>query len=145
MGIALFQKEIILYVRGGNTVKKLEVFDPPMCCSTGVCGADVDPVLPRFTADLEWLKTQGINVERYNLAQQPGAFVANEFVKAALHTEGNVCLPLILLDGQIVSRAAYPDRVALAGYVGVNVTAEPTEIARMGRKLTVLPNESRCC
>ncbi len=41
---------------------KLEVFDPPMCCSTGVCGTDIDPVLPRFAADLEWLKTQGVNV-----------------------------------------------------------------------------------
>lgn len=126
-------------------MKKLEVFDPPMCCSTGVCGAEVDTVLPRFAADLEWLKTQGINVERYNLAQQPGVFVANESVKAALHMQGNSCLPLILLDGQIVSRAAYPDRIALAGYVGVNAAAEPTQPAKISRLLTVLPNESKCC
>lgn len=124
---------------------KLEVFDPPMCCSTGVCGLDIDPALPRFAADLEWLKTQGVNVERYNLAQQPGVFVANESVKAALHEEGNGCLPLILVDGRIISRAAYPDRVALAGYVGITVAAEPTEPARTGRMLTVLPNESKCC
>ena len=124
---------------------KLEVFDPPMCCSTGVCGIDIDPVLPRFSADLEWLRTQGVNVERYNLAQQPGVFVANESVKASLHEEGNGCLPLILLDGQIISRAAYPERVALAGYVGVNVAAEPIEPTRTGRMLTVLPTESKCC
>ncbi len=84
-----------------------------MCCSTGVCGTDIDPVLPRFAADLEWLRTQGINIERYNLAQQPGLFVANETVKAALHEEGNGCLPLILVDGQIISRAAYPERAVL--------------------------------
>lgn len=130
---------------GGTAVKKLEVFDPPMCCSTGVCGADVDPVLPRFAADLEWLRTQGINVERYNLAQQPGVFVANESVNAALHAEGNGSLPLILLDGQIVSRAAYPDRVALAAYTGLNVAAESSEPAKIGRMLTVLSNESKCC
>ena len=124
---------------------KLEVFDPPMCCSTGVCGTDIDPVLPRFAADLEWLKTQGVNVERYNLAQQPGVFVANESVKASLHEEANGCLPLILLDGQIISRAAYPDRAALAGYAGVNVAAEPTELARTGRMLTVFRTESKCC
>lgn len=124
---------------------KLEVFDPPMCCSTGVCGADIDPVLPRFAADLEWLKTKGVNVERYNLAQQPGVFVARESVKAALHEEGNGCLPLILVDGRIISRGAYPDRAALAGYAGVNVDAESTEPAGMGRMLAVLPNESKCC
>jgi len=65
-------------------MKKLEVFDPPMCCSSGVCGPEVDPVLPRFAADLQWLAAQGVSVERYNLSQQPQAFVANPLVKAAL-------------------------------------------------------------
>lgn len=124
---------------------KVEVFDPPMCCSTGVCGTEIDPVLPRFAANLEWLKTRGVNVERYNLAQQPGDFVANESVKAALHDEGNGCLPLILVDGKIISRAAYPDRAVLAGYVGIDITVEPTGPARTGRVLTVLPTESKCC
>ena len=65
-------------------MKKVEVFDPPMCCSTGVCGPSVDPALARFAADLHWLANQRIAVERYNLAQQPQAFAANEVVKAAL-------------------------------------------------------------
>ena len=56
---------------------KLAVYDPPMCCSTGVCGPAVDPVLPRVAADLDWLKRQGVQVERYNLAQQPQAFASN--------------------------------------------------------------------
>ena len=80
-----------------------------------------------------------------HLAQEPGVFVGNESVNAALHQEGNGCLPLILVDGQIISRAVYPDRVALAGYVGVNFAAEPIEPVKIGRRLTVLPNESKCC
>ena len=74
-------------------MKKLEVFDPPMCCSSGVCGSEVDPVLPRFAADLQWLAGQGVSVERYNLSQQPQAFVANPMVKAALREGGNGSLP----------------------------------------------------
>ena len=31
-------------------------FDPAMCCSTGVCGVDVDPVLAQFAADLKWVE-----------------------------------------------------------------------------------------
>ena len=54
----------------------VRVFDPPMCCSTGVCGPSVDPELARFTADLDWLKKQGVQVERFNLSQQPGAFAS---------------------------------------------------------------------
>ena len=79
-------------------MKKVEVFDPPMCCSTGVCGPSVDPALARFAADLHWLANQRIAVERYNLAQQPQAFAASEVVKTALKQYGNECLPLILLE-----------------------------------------------
>jgi AhpD family alkylhydroperoxidase len=92
----------------------LQVFEPPMCCSTGVCGPSVDPVLPRFAADLEWLKSQGVDVERYNLAQQPSKFVETEVVKKTLAATGNKCLPLILVDGQIVSEGTYPSRDELA-------------------------------
>ena len=88
---------------------KLAIYDPPMCCSTGVCGPAVDPVLPRITADLDWLKRQGVQVERYNLAQQPQAFASNPTVMAALREHGNDCLPLILVDGRVVSRGTYPD------------------------------------
>jgi SAM-dependent methyltransferase len=65
-------------LREEKTMKAIEVYDKPMCCSTGVCGPKVDPVLPRFAADLEWLKSQGHRVERFNLAQQPEAFVRNK-------------------------------------------------------------------
>jgi len=93
---------------------KLQVYDPPMCCSTGVCGPNVDPILPRFTADLHWLANQGVAVERYNLAQYPQAFAANAAVRSALSAEGNECLPLIVVNGVIVSRARYPLREELA-------------------------------
>lgn len=100
-------------------MQKLEVFDPPMCCSSGVCGPEVDPVLPRFTADLQWLAGQGVSVERYNLSQQPQAFVANPLVKAALREGGNASLPLILADGQIATRGTYPTREELARLAGL--------------------------
>lgn len=104
---------------------KLAVYDPPMCCSTGVCGPSVDPVLPRITADLDWLKRQGVEVERFNLAQQPQAFASNSTVTEALREHGNDCLPLILVDGKVVSRGAYPDRSGLAKLVGIEIVAEP--------------------
>ena len=93
---------------------KVEVFDPPMCCSTGVCGPNVDPTLARFAADVHWLTHQGIHVERYTLSQQPQAFASNPAVKNALEKEGNQCLPLVLVNGQIASKGAYPERDELA-------------------------------
>ena len=90
-----------------------------MCCSTGICGPSVDPALVRFSADLDWLKTKGVMVERYNLAQQPGAFADNPHVRTALTLAGNACLPLIIVDGAVASRGLYPDRQALAAFAGL--------------------------
>jgi len=100
---------------------KIQVFDPPRCCSTGVCGPSVDPELVRFAADLDWLRRQGVDVERYNLSQQPAAFAGNPAVKDALSKEGNDCLPLTLVDGAVVCRGKYPTREALADYGGLAV------------------------
>jgi hypothetical protein len=30
----------------------IRVFDPAMCCSTGVCGPSIDPELTRFAGDV---------------------------------------------------------------------------------------------
>lgn len=96
----------------------LRVFDPPMCCSTGVCGPTVNPVLTRFAADINWLKSQGVRVERFNLVQQPEAFAKDSVVERMLAQVGTECLPLVLVDGRVVSQGAYPSReelIALAG------------------------------
>ena len=112
---------------------KLALYDPPMCCSTGICGPAVDPALPRVTADLDWLKRQGIEVERYNLSQQPQAFVANPTVTAALREHGNDCLPLLLVNGEVASRGTYPTRVELAHLVGLDAVAEARAAEGRGR------------
>ena len=62
-------------------MQKLEVFDPAMCCSTGVCGVEVDPVLAQFSADLQWVEAKGVSVARHNLGQEPQAFAAAPYVK----------------------------------------------------------------
>ena len=69
-------------------MKTIEVFDPAMCCSTGVCGPAVDPDLARFAGDVEWLKEHGASVRRYNLSQEPMAFAQNAVVARALQDGG---------------------------------------------------------
>lgn len=95
-----------------------------MCCSTRICGPDVDPVLPHFAADLDWLKGQGHNVERYNLAQQPQAFIENKAIHQVLSTEGTDALPVVVIDGEIVSRKVYPTRDSLTALVSGSPTKQ---------------------
>jgi hypothetical protein len=103
--------------------KLIDVYDPPMCCSTGVCGTDVDPKLVRFAGDLAWIAGRGVAVRRFNLAQQPADFASNPAVAEALKASGNACLPLIAIDGAIATRSIYPTREQLAELAGLDAPA----------------------
>jgi hypothetical protein len=88
-------------------MKIIQVYDPPMCCSTGLCGNEIDPALVSFAALLTQLSQKGVKVERYNMGQQPMAFVQNPTVKALLDKESTEALPLILLDGAVYLKGRY--------------------------------------
>lgn len=103
----------------------VHVFDPAMCCSTGICGPSIDPQLARFAADLDWLKSQGVAVERFNLSQKPGAFADDAAVKLALETKGEAGLPLIKVNGEVKSSGTYPSRHELTAWVGISGTDTP--------------------
>jgi hypothetical protein len=102
-------------------MKSIQVFDPALCCSTGVCGVDVDRSLVSFSADVEWAKQNGAKIERFNLAQQPMAFVENAAAKAFLERSGAGALPLILVEGQVALAGRYPNRSELARWAEIEV------------------------
>ena len=116
----------------------VKVFDPAMCCSTGVCGTDVDPTLSRFAADLEWLTGLGVQVERASLSQEPEKFVASEAVRNALDTEGTAALPAIMVNGVLTSKGRYPARSELAMWAGVKTAP----LQKVGASL---PMAGGCC
>ena len=91
---------------------RIDVFDPPMCCSTGICGPSVDPLLAAFAADLQWLSDQGVEVVRHNLAQEPASFVNHALVHARLQAAGDSCLPIVLVNDQVQWEGAYPRRAS---------------------------------
>jgi len=97
----------------------LEVYDPAMCCSTGVCGPDVDPKLAQFAGDLDWLKGQGVEVRRFNLAQEPVRFVEKSAVKTIMDRSGGDELPAIVFEETVAVAGRYPTRDELAGIVGL--------------------------
>lgn len=102
-------------------MKKIEIFDPALCCSTGVCGVDADQALINFSADVEWARQKGALLERFNLAQQPMAFAENPIVKAFLERTGQEGLPLILLAGDIVLAGRYPSREEIARWIDITL------------------------
>ena len=94
----------------------IEVFDPPMCCSTGVCGPSVDPALATFAGDLEVLSNQGFTVTRHNLSQEPKAFADDQTVRELLHERGDEVLPVIRVNGELRATGRYPTRRELEAW-----------------------------
>ncbi len=117
----------------------VKIYDPAMCCSSGVCGPSVDPVLAQFAAALKSISGQpGIDVERYNLGQQPQAFVENANVKAMLGNGGEKELPFIFINNQLWMKGRYPSRSELLE--ALNVKEAPALAP-----LAASRNNASCC
>lgn len=123
----------------------IAVYDPAMCCSTGICGAEVDQQLVTFAADLDWLKSQGVAVTRINLAQEPAKFAENDTVKSVLESKGVEGLPVVLASGEMSSAGRYPDRAELAGFAGVPFVEGAAPVASSGCCGNSEEKTSGCC
>lgn len=98
---------------------KVEIYDPPMCCSSGLCGPSIDPVLVKTNDAVLALKKQEVTVNRYNLKQQPKDFLANQTVADLLQTEGKKVLPVTLVNDQVLRTGEYPSYEELCKALGI--------------------------
>ena len=101
--------------------RRIEMFEPAMCCQSGVCGPSVDQQLIDIREDLRWAQTQGAHVSRHNLSSDPDAFVANPKVTGLMAAFGEKALPALLLDGDIAIHGRYPSREELVKLLDVKV------------------------
>lgn len=92
----------------GPFMKTMQIFEPAMCCSTGLCGVSVDPELLRVSTVLNTLKQKNITVERFNLTSDPMEFVNNKAVNDFINQFGPEKLPVTMVDGTIIISGRYP-------------------------------------
>ncbi len=123
----------------------VQVYDPAMCCSTGICGPSVDPKLVHFAADLDWVKGNGVIVERFGLSLQAAAFVKDMDVKEALESKGQDALPLVKVDGVVKSSGRYPSRAELAEWAGIKGPVSETTAEEKSSSIKPIPVRSGGC
>ena len=104
--------------------------------------SDPDQALIDFASDFDWLKAHGVPAERWNLANQPMAFVLNHKASAFLRAKGSDALPLILVDNEERLSGRYPSRSELSEWFGIPMTA--CERARELEKSTGISAEAVC-
>ena len=126
----------------------IRIYEPALCCDTGVCGADVDQSLVTVTADVRSLQELGADITRHNLATDPTAFTDDETVRAFMHTVGSKGLPLTVVDGVTVTTGAYPTRAAMLQLAGLGTGGAPTRAPELGlteRAAATCCGGSGCC
>lgn len=104
-------------------MKKMQIFEPAMCCSTGLCGVGVDPELLRVSTVLNSLKKNGVNVERFNLTSSPQEFVNNKAVNELISGKGVDKLPATVLDGEIIMTGRYPTNEEFAKLLNIPMSS----------------------
>lgn len=97
-------------------MNKMVIFDPAMCCSTGLCGVSVDPELLRIATVINKLKAYGVIVERYNPNSTPQAFLLNPSISQIINTKGIDALPITIINGNIVKMGSYLSNDEISSY-----------------------------
>jgi hypothetical protein len=100
-------------------MKTLKIYDPAMCCPTGVCGTSVDTKLVQLANFLNSLDKTMFEVKRFGLSTNPQEYVKNSEVSRLLNEEGVECLPLIFLDNTLLFKKDYPNVPALSSKMGL--------------------------
>ncbi|WP_088187977.1 MULTISPECIES: arsenite efflux transporter metallochaperone ArsD [unclassified Desulfosporosinus] len=123
-------------------MKKMQIFEPAMCCSTGLCGVGVDTELLRISTVLNSLKKNGVEVDRFNLTNAPMEFVNNKAVNDLLQTKGVEQLPATVLDGEILITGRYPSNEEFAKLLNIPISLLSEK--EKDETFTILPKTSGC-
>ena len=89
----------------GSTV---ELFDPPMCCPTGLCGPTLDQTLLDVNEMILALKADGVTIERYQMTSHPKKFTANPEVMRLVQEKQLDALPITVVQGKAIKTGSYP-------------------------------------
>lgn len=100
-------------------MRKMQIFEPAMCCSTGLCGVGVDQELLRISTVLNSLEKKGVKVERFNLSGNPQAFVDNKKVNQFINDKGVDELPVVIVDDEIVIMGRYPKNEEFVKFLNI--------------------------
>lgn len=122
-------------------MRKMVIYDPAMCCSTGVCGPSVDKNLLRVSTIVNRLEKKGIKVERHNLSQDPKAYIDNRDVNKLLNHKGVDVLPITIVDGEVVKVSEYPTNEEFVNFLKIPKEYIMSELAAKKIKKA----NSGCC
>jgi len=115
---------IVTKNREEDNMKKLMIYEPAMCCATGVCGPSVDPELLRISVIINKIKANGGQVKRVNLTDNPMVFVTETQINELLNIKGIEVLPITTLNNEVIKTGAYLSDEEMLSYLEIEIENE---------------------
>lgn len=107
-------KRAFMFAKPANR-PDVEIFDPPMCCPTGVCGPTVDQTLLDLNETIQRLQQEGYQVARYQMTAHPQTFLGNAEVMRLVREKEMAALPIVVVRGEIIAEGKYPNVFEVLG------------------------------
>ncbi len=102
-------------------MRTIEVFEAAPSAKSPVSSFERDA----FESRLQWLGSRGVKVQRHALPGDDRWDALDSTVKSAFEAQGPDCLPMVTLDGNIISVAGYPTAIELMEMIGTSVGIDP--------------------
>lgn len=110
--------------------KKIEIFEPGMCCPSGLCGPSVDLEILRISTVVKMLEKNNVDIKRYNLISNTSEFISNKVINDMIKEKGEQVLPVTIVDGKVEKQGVYPTNDDFTKWTGISVEQSMPKIRR---------------
>lgn len=108
---------------------KIEIFEPGMCCPTGLCGPSINTELMRISTVVNTLEKNNVKIKRYNLTSNTKEFIENKMINDLVKENGENILPVTIVGGKIQKKGAYPTNEEFIKWTGVQIEQNKPKIS----------------
>jgi len=98
----------------------VEIFEPSMCCASGMCGPEPDAdvlAINQVALEIETNHSGKARMQRYLLNQAPQEFAKRAAIMKLLQDNGVAVLPITCINGEVVKKGKYPALAEILAYL----------------------------
>lgn len=121
-------------------MKAVRIYEPVMCCNTGVSGVGIDSELMRMSKLMKIFLKEGMDVKRLDLSKTPQEFMKNTEVMGLIQEKKTDILPITVVEDKVVLMGRYPTNEEFAKFLEI-----PIGMLEQEAEQERITNDTGCC
>lgn len=124
-------------------MKSIKIYEPVMCCNTGVSGVGIDSELMRMSKLMKIFMKHNLDVKRLDLSKTPKEFMENNEVMNLIKENKSDMLPITVVDNKIVLSGRYPSNEEFADFLDITVSVLQQDVDKENEETST--ESGSCC